>query len=116
MKTSVSPAEAEVYALSEAMRDAKHVSWVAQEMGVGVKWPLQVNCDNAQAVSFQREHCARSKLKGCFGLREDWVGEMRDLRVAVAVKVPSELNKADMLTKCFANGGFNSRKAMVMGG
>ena len=51
--TSLSPAEAEVYAMSEGSRDAKHVAWVLEEFGREVTWPLQVKSDSSGAVAFQ---------------------------------------------------------------
>ena len=43
-KTSPSPTEAEIYALSEGSRDARGVAWVLEEIGDGsnIHWPLQL--------------------------------------------------------------------------
>ena len=57
---AISPAEAEIYALSEGVRDCTHVANVAEEMAVDVKWPLKVQVDNNQAMSFCNETCVRS--------------------------------------------------------
>ena len=60
-KTSLSPAEAEIYAMSEAVRDSRNVTWVLEDMGVTVVWPLQVKTDSNGAQSFQQdEFTARS--------------------------------------------------------
>ena len=41
-----------------------------------------------------------SKLKGIFDLRLEWVCELRDKSLVRAVKVETENNLADILTKC----------------
>lgn len=47
--TSVAPAEAEVYAMSEAAYAGRLISWVAEEMGMKVVWPLELQSDSSQA-------------------------------------------------------------------
>ena len=91
---AISPAEAEIYALSEGVRDCRHVTNVAEEMAVDVKWPLKVQVDNNQAMSFCNETCVRSKMRGCFDLRDDWVKDLRDKNLLLVDKVNSEDNLA----------------------
>jgi hypothetical protein len=102
--TSVSSAQAEIYAMSEACKDAKLVLWVAEELGVAVEWPCNIMVDNAAGVSFQKATVLRSQLKGMFDLRWSWVKELRDSDKVRAVKVGTESNVADILTKCLSAG------------
>ena len=37
-----------------------------------------MNCDSKQAISFQEDTCPKSRIRGSFDLREDWVAEVRD--------------------------------------
>ena len=108
--TSISPAEAEIYALSEGMRDARHVSWIAEEMGMTVQWPLKVYTDSMQSKSFCDDYGVPSKLRGCFDRRDKWVLEMknRQEKGCVAEWVRGIDNKSDLLTKCFKPGDFNT--------
>ena len=41
-----------------------------------------------------------SRLRGCFDLRSAWVKELQDAGLVKAVKVATDLNIADLLTKC----------------
>ena len=44
---------AEIYALSEAVRDMNLRLWIAGEMGIQIEWPGRIFVDNAAWVSFQ---------------------------------------------------------------
>ena len=98
-KTSLSSACAEIYALSEAVKDASLRMWVAEEMGMEVKWPIQILVDNAAGVSFQHSTCVSTKLRGIFNLRDQWIRELKDEKKVNTVHVPTDKNLADMLTK-----------------
>jgi hypothetical protein len=115
-KTSLSPTEAEVYALSVGVKDGLLTGWVSEEMGCEVKWPLKVYTDSSGAYSFQRDSCPDSKLKGCFDLREEWVADLqREERIDVCMCTDPE-NKADVLTKCLPTYKFKSRVDQIRGG
>jgi hypothetical protein len=97
--TSLSSAAAEIYALSEACKDAKLMAWIAEEMGQRVRWPMSVMVDNAAGVSFQQGTTTNSRLKGIFDMRQKWVLEMRDKKLIKADKVETAKNVADLFTK-----------------
>ena len=112
---ALSPAEAEIYALSEGARDARQVHWVADEMGVTVpSGPLVVHVDNKQVESFCGETCARSKLRGCFDLREQWVEDLRNINILKVKWVDTKENLADFFTKCFVKKDFLSKRASIL--
>ena len=98
--SSTSSAVAEIYALSEAVRDMNLRLWIAEEMGIQIEWPGRIFVDNAAGVSFQHGTNPNSQLKGIFDLREQWVKELRDKRRVKAVKISTDKNVADMMTKC----------------
>jgi hypothetical protein len=98
--TSISSAQAEIYALSEACKDAKLCMWVGEEIGVDVVWPCKIGVDNAAGVSFQKATTPTSKLKGVYDLRWSWVEELQDSSVIQAIKVGTAVNVADIFTKC----------------
>ena len=99
-KTSLSSAQAEIYALSEACKDANKVAWVHEEMGRVCNRPLRVYVDNAAGISFQQSTCALSKLGGIFDNRWEWVKELKDTSQFEAVKIATDKNVADLFTKC----------------
>ena len=98
--TSLSSAEAEIYALAEAVKDVKYRYWVAEEMGDRMNWPAEILVDNAAGIAFQQSINSSTKLKGMIQLRDTWVQEMKDSKYIKAVKVSTETNVADLLTKC----------------
>ena len=55
-------------------------------------------------VSFQHSTSSDSKLKGVFDLRDKRVKELKDMSIALAVKVDTTVNVADILTKCHSKG------------
>ena len=98
-KTSLSSAEAEIYAMSRAVKDACLRLWVVEDMHVHVKWPMTLHVDNAAGVSFQHATCGNTQMKGIFKMSEDWVQDLKDEDKVVSVHVPTDRNLADMLTK-----------------
>ena len=56
--------------------------------------------DNAATVSFQKSTTPYSKLRGVYNLRDNWVLELKNSKVVQAEKVHTDLNVADLFTKC----------------
>lgn len=57
--TALSSAEAEVYAMMEAVKESRLRLWVAEEAGIDVTYPLTLLVDNAAGESFcnsKRKH------------------------------------------------------------
>ena len=98
--TSYSSATAEIYAFSEAVKDTQSLLWRAEDLGVRVTWPCKIKEDNAATVSFQKATVVDTKMKGVYNLRWNWVKELRDAEKVEAVKVSTDANVADLLTKC----------------
>jgi hypothetical protein len=100
MATATSSALAEIYALSETARMSQLTAWKIEELRASMTYPLVIQVDNSQAISFQRSTCLVSKLRGLVDLRWAWVCELRDLNKVRVIKVNTMYNKADVLTKC----------------
>ena len=98
-KTSLSSAEAEIYAMSKASKDARLRMGVTEDMHVNVNWPIILHVDNAAGVSFQHSTCGHTELKGVFKMTADWVQDLKDEEKVKSVHVPTDRNLADMLTK-----------------
>ena len=58
--------------------------------------------DNTAGIIFQAKMNADSRLKGIFDLRWSWVRELQDSKQIRAVKVLTNNNLADILTKCMS--------------
>lgn len=103
---SLSSAEAEIYALSEAVKRMQAVAWRAEESGCVVSKPVIIQVDNTAGESFQQNTCSNSRLLGCFDLREKWVQELRDSKRVKVVSVLTKLNVSDLFIKCHPDGRF----------
>lgn len=104
--TALSSAEAEIYALSEAVKCGRLFQWRCEEMGMSMEWPMQIWVDNEQAVVFQKGTCVNSKLKGTFDMRLQWIGELKADNIVKGAKVDRENNLSDILTHCQPSGKF----------
>ena len=80
-----------------------------------MSYPIGVQVDNNQAISFQRSTCLTSKMRGIIDMRWAWVQELRDRRKIRVKKVDTDLNKADVLTKCMPAYKFHSSMKAIRG-
>jgi hypothetical protein len=115
-KTVLSPAHAEIYALSQGVQEARYLQWVLADMGVELPWPIVVNVDNTQAISFCNQTCLDSKLKGMIDNRDQWVKELKDDSIVRVDYVNTRLNQADILSKCLAGTHFREQVVMISKG
>ena len=113
--TAYSSAMAEIYALSETVRDSRLLAFRAEEMGLVVKHPLRIQVDNKASIAFQHNTCMHSKIRGCIDLRAEWVKELRREKNVETVKVGSTQNFADILTKCFPTSKFKDKVRQIRG-
>jgi hypothetical protein len=113
--TATSSATAEIYALSETVRTAQLTVWRLRELGVKTPEPVVVQVDNQQAISFQRNTCLLSKMRGIIDMRWAWVKELRDKKKVKVLKVDTESNKADIFTKCLPAYKFHMRMRAIRG-
>ena len=97
--TAMSSAAAEIVAMSECMKDVRLRMWIAEEIGIPIVWPAEIQVDNKAGVNFQNKMNPDSKLKGVFDMRLGWLKELHDKQMFKAVKVCTSKNLADSLTK-----------------
>ena len=72
---------------------------ISEEVGHKIKWPVHIKVDNKAGVHFQNNMSPDSKLKGIFDMRLGWIKELHDKKKFLAVKVSTDKNLADDLTK-----------------
>jgi len=88
-----------MYAFAEAVRDARLTKWKAEELQCQVPTPINTQVDNSSVAVFQPHMNPQSKLKGVIDLRWGSVQERQDKHEVRALKVHTDLNVADLLTK-----------------
>ena len=96
-RTSLSSAAAEIYALSEASKDARLRLGVSEELGYEEVWPAVMQVEYAAALAFQKAAKANTNRTGVYNLREKWVQELRDDSKIVTKKVETAVNISDEL-------------------
>jgi hypothetical protein len=112
-KTTMSPVESEVYALSIGVKDVRLQGWVLEELGVEVSWPMGIHTDSGGALSFKNDSCPTSQLRGCFDYRLQWVQELRAAQDIEILPTTDKLNLADIFTKCKGNSEFKFRVKQI---
>ena len=98
-KTSRSSAEAEIYALSDTLADARLNNWRLQDIGININPIIDIYVDNNQAKVFADNTCVNSKLRTAFSLKHNWVKELRDKGKVNVLQIPAAINISDFLTK-----------------
>jgi hypothetical protein len=98
-KTSRSSAEAEIYALSDTLADARLNNWRLRDIGINIDSLININVDNNQAKVFADNTCVNSKLRTAFSLKHAWVKELRDRDKVKVIQIPAAINVSDFLTK-----------------
>ena len=94
---ALSSAEAEFYAMIEAVIRAKGVSHVMVELGFDVQQELQLHTDSSAAKSFVPRK-GLGKMKH-LEIRDLWLQREVSLGKVVVNKVDGKKNPADLLTK-----------------
>ena len=98
-KTSRSSAEAEIYALSDTLADARLLQWKMIDINIKVPDKITIKVDNNQAKVFANDETISSRLRTAFSLKEAWVQEIKDAGEVSVVQIPADINVSDMLTK-----------------
>ena len=96
---ALSSAEAEFYAMIEAVIRAKGVSHVMVELGFDVQQELQLHTDSSAAKSFVSRK-GLGKMKH-LEIRDLWLQREVSLGKVVVNKVDGKKNPADLMTKYF---------------
>ena len=114
-RSTLSPAESEIYALSTGVKDTRLYHWVLEEFTRSrTEYPVLVQTDSSGARSSQGDTCPSTRLRGCFDFREMWVTELRNQGEIKAELIPERLNLADIFTKCLSNLDFVIRREQII--
>ena len=98
----LSSGENEIYAVSEATKHFLHLSYIAKELNLpGWPTPIPIGVDATVALAFMEDSCNKSRMKH-IDLRQSWVSIVRDSSQVIGIKVPTNLNDADLGTKLMA--------------
>ena len=94
-----SSGEAETFALSQAIDEFLHLSYIWEETGSEpMPKPLEMRCDATVAISFSKGTSGKSRMKH-IDCRQAWVNQVRDVKLAKAVDVDTKDNWSDIFTK-----------------
>ena len=85
-------------ALGETVKLGKHMTFLADELGIPVSKPIIIMTDSAGAIGFARNNGGAGKMKH-IDIRGAWVQQLRDKGEIEIVHVPGTKNPADFFTK-----------------
>ena len=103
---ATSSANAEVMAASETVVRALHISYIAEELGMVVPRPLQIQIDASAALGFLNNTANSGKMKH-IDICKGWVQQLRDRKAVEFVKVDGKDIKADFMTKLLDRVEYN---------
>jgi hypothetical protein len=110
--TCQSSGEAEVYALSEAIRHALHMKYVGEELTISMPEKPIIRCDASAAIGFADCVEGVGRMKH-IDLRECWVQQMRSDET-IKQKCDGTANKADQMTKILPLNAFKAEEDELM--
>nr|GEW78285.1 retrotransposon protein, putative, Ty1-copia subclass [Tanacetum cinerariifolium] len=94
---ALSTTEAEYMALTEAVKEAIWLRGLLEELGVELN-RVTVNCDNQGAIHLSRNHVFHERTKH-INVRYHFIREVLEAKTVEVLKVDTEHNAADALTK-----------------
>ncbi|GKC55506.1 hypothetical protein Tco_1078251 [Tanacetum coccineum] len=94
---ALSTTEAEYMALTEAVKEAIWLWGLLEEFGVELN-TVAVNCDNQGAIHLSRNHVFHERTKH-INVRYHFIREVLEAKTVKVLKVGTEYNDADALTK-----------------
>ena len=101
----VSSGEAEIFALSEAIRQALHLRYIGEEVGLDMPAKIPVMVDAAAALALAENTMGVGRMKH-LDLRTAWIQEMKNCGKIQLIKVDGTSNDADFFTKILPAGEF----------
>lgn len=109
---ALSTAEAEYVAMVEGIREAMGASECLREIGVEVKSPLIVKCDNQAAIAQVKNESTSSKSKHV-DIKYKFVQDLSRKGLIKVEHVDTEEQMADILTKPFSYIKFRELKLLI---
>ena len=95
---SLSSAEAEFYALSEAVKEVPFILQLLKFLRIKVKMPVKVKVDNIGAIYMSQGEASTTRTRH-MDTRYFYVNEMQEQGIIEVIFVKSEDNRADVATK-----------------
>jgi len=99
----ISSGEAEIHALSEAIKIGLHLKYVGQELGLEMPDRVPIEVDASAAIAFAENTLGVGRMKH-LDLRSEWIRQMKDNQEVVFIKVDGKTNLADFFTKVLSPG------------
>ena len=112
-RADISSDSAEVYAAVNATFEFVHLSYTADEMGIGFPKPIVMHVDNKAAIAFSDNTVFKTKLKH-IDVRQKWVQTLRNKSTVDTKHVQPEENLADLFTKILDEATFTRLRDRIM--
>ena len=102
-----------MYAASIALSEFLHLTFILDEMGLGLISPIVLEVDNSTAIAFADDSGKRSKMRH-IDCRQRWVQALRDHSFVTLQKVYTNDNLADLFTKILGPLKFEDLRNRIM--
>jgi hypothetical protein len=110
---TLSSTEAEYYATSEVAKEVLFAKQILEAIGIEIKYPIIIKCDNVGAIYLANNHSMSQRTKH-IDTRRHFVREFVEDGILKVVFVPTKQNEADIFTKNVTEEIFNTHVPKLM--
>jgi len=111
---ATSSADSELHAAKDALSEAMHLRFVAEELEIPVAPKIVIGVDAGAALGFIKNTSTCSSNLKHINLRLAWVQQIRDRSMVEFEKVPGTENPADLFTKLQGLPTFKKMESQLM--
>ena len=109
-----SSADSELHAAKDALSEALHLRFVAEELEIPLSEKIIIGVDAGAALGFIKNTSTCSSNLKHINLRLAWVQQIRDRSLVEFVKIPGVDNPADLFTKVQGLQVFKEMESKLM--
>jgi len=110
---TLSSTEAEYFATSEVAKEVLFAKQILEAIGIDIKYPITIKCDNVGAIYLANNHSMSQRTKH-IDTRRHFVREFVEDEILKIVFVPTKQNEADIFTKNVSEDIFNIHVPKLM--
>ena len=111
---ALSVTEAELIATVQCAQDMLYIKWILNGIGLKVKTPMILECDNKGAVDLSNNWSTGGRTRHV-DTREYFLRELKEANILKVIWIPGNANDADLLTMHLVGTLFNKHTEKYCG-